>query len=236
MWILLDLILLAIVLLFVITSAKKGFAKTFIEFVGFILAIYLSTFIGGAVATKVYDSTIEPKIIETVKETVGETTSSTVNDTVDLIWEDLPPMLTSSASFFGVDTSEVKESLNTQIAQKVDVELIAKSTAEKVVKPIFITIVKSVVSVILFAVLMFVVKIVAKIVNKIFKLPLVGTINSALGALLGLGKGAIIATVFCAVIGLVVALTENGFWIFTKENIDKTYIFSLLSNLKLFNF
>ena len=55
MWIILDLIIVAIVLLFVFISAKRGFARTIVEFVGYILAVYLAFAVGGIISTAVYD-------------------------------------------------------------------------------------------------------------------------------------------------------------------------------------
>ena len=233
MWFFLDLIVVGIVLFYVITSAKKGFARTFIELVGFGLSIYLATLIGGAVGTAFYEKTVEPKIIETVKTTVQETAGNTTLSTVDNIWDDFPDVITSSAEHFGVDLNTVKDSINNQISNKVDIETIAKSISDTTLKPICITVAKTIISIVIFTILMFVVKILAKALNKIFKLPIIGGLNSSLGAVLGLGKGVIMSIVVCMLISLIVALTGNGFWIFTKENIDKTYIFSLLSNLKL---
>jgi hypothetical protein len=65
-----------------------------------------------------------------------------------------------------------------------------------------------------------------------FKLPVIGKVNTVLGGVIGLGKGVVIAFAVCMLISLLVTLTGKGIWIFTKENIDKTYIFSLLSNFK----
>ena len=40
--------------------------------------------------------------------------------------------------------------------------------------------------------------------------------------------------VFVVVIGLIMSFTENGFLIFTEENIEQTYLFKILMNFSPF--
>ena len=109
-------------------------------------------------------------------------------------------------------------------------EVITKVAGESV-KPIVMNFLQSLYTVILLIVFMFVVKLIAKIVNKFFDFSVLGKINGILGGILGTVKGVIIACIFCTVIALIVSFTENGFWIFNNENIDKTIIFKLLANI-----
>ena len=70
MWWILDIIIVAIIGVFVIISAKHGFARTVIEVVGYFLAIYLAFAIGGVLANALYDSAIEPAISKTIAEKI----------------------------------------------------------------------------------------------------------------------------------------------------------------------
>ena len=73
----------------------------------------------------------------------------------------------------------------------------------------------------------------AKIINKAFSLPIIGGINKSLGGILGFGKGLIISAVIAVIISTIVSFSKDGIFIFTPENIEKTYLFSFLSNLVL---
>ena len=55
MSIILDLIIVAIVLFFVITSAKRGFVKTVLDVVAFFLALYISVSFSGVLAEGIYN-------------------------------------------------------------------------------------------------------------------------------------------------------------------------------------
>lgn len=234
MWYVLDLMVLLIIFYFVIASAKRGFARSFVELVGFILSIYIAFFVGNTVSAALYEKTIKPAVVNTVTQSVESNASSSVNDTVNSIWEGMPKAIKNASGYFGVSKETVSNNINAQISENVNVEQIADTTVDKVVKPVAIPLVKSVIGIVLFTVLMFAVKILARIINKMFKLPLIGGLNSFLGGVIGLGKGLVISIAVCITIGTLVALTGKEIWIFTKENIDKTYIFGLLANLKFF--
>ena len=64
MGIILDLIILAIIVIFAFLSAKKGFVRTLIELVGFFLAIFIASSISPAISNGVYDKFIEPAIVD----------------------------------------------------------------------------------------------------------------------------------------------------------------------------
>ena len=232
MWVILDLSVVLIVLFFVFTSAKRGFVRTFVELVGFVLAIYIATLAGSTVAAAVYEKKVEPNVVSKITAAADEGTGNIANN-IDSTWNTLPKAFTNAATYFGVNADTVANSVSSGLSQNADIATIAKNTSEKAVKPIVIPIVKSVVSLVLFTVLMFVVKVLARIINKAFKLPFIGSLNRILGGVIGLGKGIVVSMAICMLIGLFVALTGKGFWIFTKENIDQTYIFGIFANLKL---
>ena len=74
-------------------------------------------------------------------------------------------------------------------------------------------------------------KILARILNKAFSFSLAGKLNTALGGVCGFAKGVIFALLLCVIIYAVISFTQNGIWIFTIENIDKTFIFKYLISL-----
>ncbi len=231
MWIFLDLILIAIIVFHIFVSSKRGFIRTAIELVGFALSVYLAFSIGGVVAQSVYDNTIEPGIVEGVSESVSETATVNVDMAVENTWNALPDYVVSLVENVGIDSADIKESISGAVSTNNQTEEIAKSVSQKIVKPIIVPLIKTITSVIIFVVLMFVVRLLAKIINKAFSLPIIGRINKTLGGILGLGKGLIISAVLAVIISTIVAFSKDGIFIFTSENIEKTYLFSFLSNL-----
>lgn len=234
MWIILDLIIVAIVLLFVFISAKRGFARTVVEFVGYILAVYLAFTVGGIISTAVYDGVIEPAIVSSTTEKIVDTAGESVDSTVNDVWDSLPDLVTKGAESFGITSDYLKNTLNENSVNTENATVIAENAVSAIAEPVIVPLLKSIIGIILFAVLIFVVRILAKAINKVFKLPLIGGLNKFLGGVVGGLKGIVISFIFVIIIGLIMSFTENGFLIFTEENIEQTYLFKILMNFSPF--
>ena len=227
MAIILDLIIICIILFFVFASARHGFVRTFIEIVGFFLALYLSINISSIIATSVYDNIIKEKIVESVSNSVDSSTDSAIQDVIDDTWDNMPKFVVNVAENFNVSKEGIIASLK---SQDLNNHTVITKVVDYAAKPIIVNIIKVILYIIIFVVLSVLVKFLSKILNRIFNLPLLGGINKTLGGIFGLAKGIMIATALCVAISIIVSLTENGFLIFTNENINSTYIFKFLTS------
>ncbi len=234
MWIILDVIVVSIILIYALISAKRGFVRTAIELIGFGFAVYLSFTLSSMVAEGVYTSMVQPAIVDTVVDTVGDTAASSIDKAVDAAFEKMPKFVVKSADNLGVTSQKVKNDITSNTVNNNSIQNIAITISDSVVKPVVVPLIKAIVGFILFVILLFVVKLLARIVNKAFSIPLIGGINKTLGGVLGAAKGIIIAGVVCIVISTIVSFTKNGILIFTQENIEKTYIFKLFTGFSLF--
>lgn len=229
MWILLDLIVVAIILVYVLISAKRGFVKTAIEFVGFALSIYLAFTIGGALSNGIYEKSIEPAVVNAAVNSVGETAGDGIDDAVESTWNALPEYIIKLADNFDITSDTLRESIKDAAIDTNQVAPIAKEASVTVLKPIVVPLVQTAIGVIIFVILMFVVKLLARVVNKAFSVPIVGGLNKTLGGVLGLGKGVLIAAVVVIIINTIVSFSVDGFLFFTTENIDNSIIFKFLA-------
>lgn len=231
MWIFLELIVIAIVVLNIIFSAKRGFVRTAIELVGFGLSIYLAFIVGGLVANGVYDTMIEPAIVNSVVEQAGDTATENVNETVTVVFENIPKSVKLTAeNLLGITEKSIKESIDSATLNlNGDTREMVLKITDSVARPIIVPLIKTLVAFIVFIVLLFVVKFLARFVNRAFSLPIIGGLNRTLGAVLGFAKGLIVAAVVCILLSTIVAMTTNGFLFFTVENVAKTTLFKLLA-------
>ena len=225
MSILIDLIIVSIVLLFVITSAKKGFVKVIISVIGFIAAIVLAFTFSGPLAEFTYDKLIEPPILKT-----AEISSTAIaEDTIQNSWDSLPSIIKKNSALLGISEQSFNESVSGNITNGLENAL--KTTSVKVIRPVAVKILGMLFSIILSLVLIIISHFLSKIINKIFSFSLVGKLNTSLGGILGLIKGSAVAILFCTIISFIVPLTANGFLIFTAKNIEGSIIFKFLANL-----
>ena len=218
-----DIIFLLILILCACLSAKRGFVRTAIEFLGFFAAFILAVYLSLPLANFTYDKFIEPSVIATYEEQAEEKTEKTV----DSVWDKLPDFVTSYAENIGI----TKDKVSDKISQKVNSnsEEAAKNYSDNYVKPTAVKLLKMGYTVVLCIVLLIIVKLLAKALNKVFSFSVLGTFNRTLGGLLGVGKGIIIGALFCMAIKIIVDLTGADFLFFTKDSVNKSVVIKFLA-------
>lgn len=217
-----DLIALAIVVITVIVSARRGFVRVVVEVIGFILAVLITFTIHTPLAEMTYDKIIEPPVVEAVTKTGSET----AGQTADRMWNALPELVKSGSSLFGITKEKIDQDVEEKIAQNA--ESTATNLSQSVIKPAVVRFLALIYAVVLLIVLLIAVKFLAKAINKLFSFSLVGKVNRVLGGILGIPKGIVFAVLFCLIISLIVSFTKNGFLIFTREMLDGSRFYSLI--------
>lgn len=221
MWVVIDLILIAIILLFTLISAKRGFVKVLVETVGFIAAIVVAFTISTPLAEVTYDKIIEPPVVKAAVNAVGESAEHEA-------WNALPEFLMNN-EFFGTEINTFTEKITENLA--LGTESAVKTASQEIVKPIAAKLLSLLYSVILVLVLSILVKFLAKVINGMFSFSVVGTLNRTLGGVVGAVKGIIIAIIVCMVITLIMSFTGKPLFIFTEENISNTYVFKFFTEI-----
>ena len=224
MSIILDLIILIIIGVCVLVSARRGFVRTLIETVGFILAIIMANAFSGALSDITYDKFIEPGIIRSV-ESIDVTNASS---SLDAKLTNLPSTVKTIISNSGALDSfknDILANINSGIKEA------ATHASQNVVKPIIAGILSIVFTLLIFIILLLVVKLLAKLLNKLFSFSVAGKINRFLGAGIGVVKGAVFALIFAIALTFLISLSKDGFLGITQATVDKTYILKKLLDL-----
>ncbi|MGI6279446.1 MAG: CvpA family protein [Acutalibacteraceae bacterium] len=221
--VILDLMILAIIGLCVLVSARRGFVRTFIEFVGMVLVILLANFASTPLANITYDKFMEPVILRTVESTMSENMEGSAKFDVSSLPEFTRRFINES-DLNRFETS-VKDNINNGVNTAVT------NASQKMIKPLVSGILSMVYALAIFFILMFVVRILAKIANKLFSVRALGKLNSLLGGGIGALKGIIFAAIFCLFVTVILKIDKNGFWIFTQEAVQKTLLLKFLTNL-----
>lgn len=220
-----DIIALAIIVLCILISAKKGFVKTIVEFVGFIAAIVIAFTVSTPIAGMLYDNIVEPPIITAVCEQAEDKSAEVVDSTLGA----LPGFLAESAENFGLSTDMLSNSINENMGEGLETAI--QTTSKNLIRPIFVKLIGLIIAIILFLVLIIVVKLLAKVINKLFSFSIIGKVNRSLGGVIGVIKGLIYALLFCAVISLIVSFSENGFLIFNEESVSNSLTYTVLTKI-----
>ena len=231
MSIIIDLIVLAIIVITVLFSAKRGFVRTLVEFIGFIAAVFITFTISTPLANATYDKIIEPSILSSVTSAVDTAADNSAAAADEGFWNEMPEWIKSSVEKTGIS----KESLEGSITENIGngVQSAVATTSQGVIKPAVTSTLALIYQVIFLIVLLAVVKPLAKLINKLFSFSVIGTANRVLGGVVGVPKGIIYAIAFCLLITLIVSFTANGFLIFTNEAMEKSYFFSFVNSLRI---
>lgn len=198
MFLILDLILIGIFALLVFLAARKGFLKTVLDIVAVILAIVLASALSTPIAQGCYENFVEDIIINTVKDNVDKTNfdATIAAEEVAEAFEELPPTIVDLADAVGVNFDKLIREAD---FEDVDVDDSVTQLVRKIAEPIAVKIMSAALFVILAIILMIVFKIVVIIICKATNLPVIGSADKLLGAILGGIKG----LVFIGVIAII---------------------------------
>ncbi len=226
--IILDVILLTIFVAFVFTAAKKGFMLSLLELIAVIAALSLSYQFSPVVAQATYDNIVEKNLIETVEIQIDENLNiSSSTEQAEVILGSLPDFMVDFASSVGIEIEEVR----TQISSETfSAENLATELVTEVAQPIVVAALTAIFFLVLSALLMFALKWVAGLLSKVFKLPLIGTVNKALGGVLGACKGVMVIIFISTLLKLIFAGGESEF----SAMVNSSYVVGLLDNINPF--
>ena len=228
----LDILVVAIVLICVLISSKKGFVRTLISAVGFVAAIILAVTLSGPISTSVANDYIKPAVEEKTASILSETAGNSLNTAAGTLWEELPSFVVGAAASAGVTEESLGQSILESTANTA--EGLASDITNKLFMPIVENLLKGIVMFLLFLILMILVSILSRVLNKLFSGKVFGKFNRTLGGVLGAVKGLVFAVIFCVLISVFVGFSENGFLSITQETINSTYIFSKILEIVSF--
>ncbi|MBQ9355430.1 MAG: CvpA family protein [Clostridia bacterium] len=220
--IIIDLIIVAIVIVTALISAKYGFIRTAIEIVGFIAIIFIINSSSLAIAGGIYDNLIDKKIVSATENVAVNTENSS-----EEFWNSLPEFIKKEDGIFGVKKETIINGFNNHLASGI--KQTTSSISKDLIRPTVIKPLSLLVSLIMFLVLNPIVHFVAKAINGVVKKSFVKGINSKLGFIIGLPKGLIYALIFVVMLLILVNLYPNGIWLINKNNVDNSYIVGIIS-------
>ncbi|MCD7786039.1 MAG: CvpA family protein [Oscillospiraceae bacterium] len=154
--------------------------------------------------------------------------SSVTSEVTDLLFSDY---IINALETLGAATGDMSEVVNTFLTSSAE-ETAAKAE-EEIVRPIIEFVIKMVV----FLILLFILRIVIKPVSNLFKfankIPILGTVNVILGAILGAVEGLITVYGVALIIKLIVNVSGDSFIFLNTGTIELTYIFKYFYELNL---
>ena len=207
--VLLDLIAVIVFASLVIGGYKKGFLKTIVLAAGTLASLLIAFWLSGWLADLIFSNIIRESVIKNISDTLsGLSDATSTVSAISAVLAALPafvlnPMLAQYGS---------KEAMVAEIQRNTDNTLsgLSETITDTVVSPVLT---------------MLIIKIVAKALGAVRRIPLVGTLNAVLGAVVGAVQGLIALFLLGLAGNILVSLSGNDLGLFNTGIIGKSYIY-----------
>ncbi|MBO5745808.1 MAG: CvpA family protein [Clostridia bacterium] len=224
MSIILDLVVVAIFIVFICIGIKNGFIKTLVSLLGFVIALVLALIIANKGAFAIYDGLIA----DIVKNGVNNALSSTVGNDVESIVMNIPEFFLDAAKALGYDINEI---VMGNLGETV--ELTAEAVANVVSRDIARPIIGNIIRIVLFLISFFVIRLligwIGGILNIVEKIPVLRNFNKLLGGVLGAIKGLLVVYFICYLVVLLAGMSVDGVLGISFSTIEDTKLFSIFA-------
>lgn len=223
----LDIIVVAIIATLVIVGMCSGAIKTLFNLIGVLVAIIGAFILGNALSVWVYSTFFKPSILDGINSSIEQNGAT---QAIDNIINSIPDYIYNALSVTGVtkqsllsDTQSMADTAQGSIAGSI----------EMVIGPIITSIISFFVIILLFLLLMIAIKFLVRIINLAFQLPILHTVNRALGAVLGFFEGVAVVYLLILLVKIILPSLGDEFFI-NRQMIDESVLFKAFYSFQLF--
>ena len=215
----------ALALLLVCTilhCARLGLVRSLAGIVAWIAAAAIALHFCAPLSVYCYDRFLHERVLTMAEERIQNAADATMTVSyTNEVLDALPEVVVKSAESMGVDVAELQSRT----------EKLPQETAEALERECLAPIIKASLKVVLFiAILVVIVGLVQLVLTPVgktlHKLPLIGTTDKALGAVLGLLKGAVLIAVLAILLRVAGSVTQGEF----SRAVDNSKIVSFVVN------
>lgn len=227
----LDILLIAICVIVLVTSVKRGFVRTILSIVSSIAAVLLAVVITPSIASIFYDNFMLKIITDGIMGTVQSLAGSGDAESLVAMLETMPEVLDGIISRYNISDETVSAML--EAARNGDASI--QSICETIASPVASMISNVLAFAVCFIVAVIVLKIAIAVIDGIFKFPVLNTVNKAAGLILGIVLAVVIIFVYSPVaVQLVDALGAVSPEMFGEDVIENTIIVKFFSENNIF--
>lgn len=287
-----DVALVGVIIAFIYIGGKRGFLRTIIMLVGYIIAIIGGSLISKEISPIIYKNYLQEKTQKVVEKNIEDINIKEIirkilkeqNVNIEIPDSDIDKIikenddLAEGFSSYAANAGEIgtavdintrlKDAFNTQtILDKIEDKIpnkaflvikeylegssdkisevirslnnsskktAAEELTETVVEPVVITVIQLLVFMIVFSLIMILIRILSRFFSKIYLIPIAGSINTLLGAILGCVQGVFIILIVTVLFKVIIAVTKNELIVINTPTIEETNIFKEIYDLDLF--
>ncbi len=205
-----DIILIAIAILVIVRSAKKGFVASFLDTFSVVISTFVSYKLTPTVADSLYQFCIRDLIRTEFRQALDAMSKNlSVGEKVSGMIQSLPETAVKLAGSMGIDVNNFSSSFVSSVATTE--EALIDQVVDTIAYDIMISITKIVVFIVLFILASLLVRFISTFLSKsLEKLPIIGGIDTVVGGALGLVKAAVIIFAGCVLLYIIAQTAEPG--------------------------
>ena len=201
----LDLIFLAVIIIFIISGAVRGFARAIMNIAALVASCILANVFSSVIAGWIFDSFVRNDLISKLNTAVANTEIS-----VNTALGDLPGWVSSIVSFFcNVFGFDEQRLIDCFVGTTASAKISAIQLTDSFVKPIVTGIFSFFIAIIMFILLVIIFKLIIKLVNKVFELPVISPMNRVLGGIFGAVEGVVIAIIILGLLSMILSYLDS---------------------------
>ena len=219
----LDLAALAIVVWCARAAAKKGFLRTVLQMVAYVVILAVAAAVSKAAAPILYDRVVEPWLLG---QSAQEEPASRRD--ADLVYAGPEGILSLAEDLLGA-AGELGQRAEDLLEEGLDQEGLQELTGAAL-RPLAVNAIRMVAFAVLFVGLSIVANLALSTLGLVNYLPVVGPINALLGLLVGVLQGLLLVWILGLLLQGLLQLYPAGFWVFDPGVIDRTWVFRYIAH------
>lgn len=230
MSIILDALVILVLLLTVYLSYRKGFIRTLLSIVSYIISFAISLFLGKILANWIFSNFLFQRVSDGISKKIMEAVTASGTNFASVNVENIVPDWITNLFLGGKTPQGVASSYLLQN----NVEGASAAITQQIIEPLVVAILTVVLFAIVFVILRLIIRIIYKLTGIIDRVPVVGLLNGLLGGFLGIFKSLIYLVFIGIGAWIVIVFTGNSLGWLNKDIIDSTYLFYLFYNVNPF--
>ncbi len=234
MWLLVDVILAALLVLFAVRGVKKGLIKSLCGALVTVVAAVVALNFSAPVAEYFRSTFVYKQLTDNLNEKVEAYVNTVTTDSLGTLLEDEPTGLSALLAGFGTGTESVREKYEELLASGET--QIASALSDYIVEPAAKTVSDALAVLAVFLVSLIALNLLILVLDLIFKLPLLNAANRLGGLVFGLLTGILAAFVFCTVVNLALPYLPGLGINLDSESVSNALLFSRLSSVNPLSF
>lgn len=215
-----DIIIIAIIVLFIIIGVKRGIARSVLGIIGLFVTYAVANGLSDWLSQAIYSSFLEETVVANVNDYMN---SYGLEYLLNNSFSALPEWIRWLVSLFGGSSENLAESVSQTVGFA---ESNATNMVTQALEGVTVSAMRIVLMIVLFIVAYIIVRKLIKLVLNLFKAPVLKQVNGFFGGVLGAVNGVLCVWIFVNVLCVIAQITAND--ITSNELIDG-YLFRLFS-------